>query len=147
VTDQELETLVVVAAMQPVTTKDINAIRKTESAEVLQALRKRKLIIQRAKPYPPKCLWKTSQLFLDMFDLDNVEELRKVMRSSIGGEQWGSDEEFTLTRSATSTWLRQLGTRNRVARAAARKRCSTGSVCGTLAGGRGGIVVDVPIFA
>ena len=81
ITSQALETLAIVALRQPVSTGDINAIRGIESAGTIQTLRNRKLIVRAARLGPRReRIWRTTQLFLDIFGLASLNELYKEGR-------------------------------------------------------------------
>jgi segregation and condensation protein B len=81
-TKQALETLVIVALKQPVTIGDINAIRKIESAGTVHTLRNRKLIARAARLGPNReKFWRTTPLFLEMFNLKSLDELRQDGRA------------------------------------------------------------------
>jgi segregation and condensation protein B len=80
-TSQALETLAIVALKQPVTTRDINAIRGIESASAIDTLRNRKLIARTARLGPRReRIWRTTQLFLETFGLASLDELYKEGR-------------------------------------------------------------------
>jgi segregation and condensation protein B len=82
-TTQALETLAIIALKQPVSTGDINAIRgiKIKSERTVLTLRNRKLIAGSARWGPRReNIWRTTQLFLDTFGLDNLDELYKEGR-------------------------------------------------------------------
>ena len=81
-TEQALEALAVVALKQPVTTEEVTAIRGTESYQTIETLRRHKLI---AKVEPrgaegKAARWRTTQHFLDLFDLADLKELYKEGR-------------------------------------------------------------------
>ena len=68
-------------AKQPVTTRDINAIRGIESASAIDTLRNRKLIARTARLGPRReRIWRTTQLFLETFGLASLDELYKEGR-------------------------------------------------------------------
>jgi segregation and condensation protein B len=72
-----LETLVIVALKQPVTLGEINAIRKIESAGTLQTLGNRRLIARATRLGPKReRYWRTTPLFLEIFQLTSLDELR-----------------------------------------------------------------------
>jgi segregation and condensation protein B len=71
-----LETLIVIAWKQPVTTADINASRGVESLGMLLTLQKRKLITGVIGPGPRRMkYWITTQLFLEVFNLTSLDDL------------------------------------------------------------------------
>jgi segregation and condensation protein B len=81
ITSQALETLAIVALKQPVSTGDINAIRGIESAGTVQTLRNRKLIARSPRlGLRRERIWRTTQLFLDIFGLASLNELYKEGR-------------------------------------------------------------------
>jgi segregation and condensation protein B len=78
---QALETLAIVALKQPCTIGDINNIRSIESAGTVQTLRNRKLIARTAHLGPRReKYWRTTQLFLETFNLTSPDELREAGR-------------------------------------------------------------------
>jgi segregation and condensation protein B len=79
---QALETVVIIALKQPVTIGEINAIRKIESAGTVQTLRNRKLIARAARLGSRReKYWRTTPLFLEMFKLKSLDELRQDGRA------------------------------------------------------------------
>jgi segregation and condensation protein B len=79
---QALETVVIIALKQPVTIGEINAIRNIESAGTVQTLQNRKLIARAARSGPRReKYWRTTPLFLEMFKLKSLDELRQDGRA------------------------------------------------------------------
>jgi segregation and condensation protein B len=78
ITDQADEVLAVVAHTQPVSVQSVSDIRGIDSAAVINSLAERGLI-QRLKRLGPnrERLWKVSQRFLDLHNLDRIEEIFK----------------------------------------------------------------------
>jgi segregation and condensation protein B len=73
---QALEALAVIAYNQPLSLADIDRTRKVESAAVLTTLRKRKLVESRKRGMSGERLWSTTPLFLEMFRLTSLQELK-----------------------------------------------------------------------
>ena len=78
ITGQADEVLATIAHLQPVSVQGVSDIRGIDSAAVISSLAERGLI-QRLKRLGEnrERLWKVSQRFLDMHNLDQVEELFK----------------------------------------------------------------------
>jgi segregation and condensation protein B len=78
ISDQADEVLAVIAYKQPISVKGTSDIRGIDSAAVITSLAERGLI-QRLKQLGPnrERLWKVSQRFLDMHNLNRVEDLFK----------------------------------------------------------------------
>jgi len=74
---QALETLAVVAYSQPVSLADIDRTRNVESAAALMTLRKRKLVESKKRGLNGERLWSTTPLFLEMFRLTSLQNLRQ----------------------------------------------------------------------
>ena len=81
-TEQALEALAVVALKQPVTTEEVTVIRGTESYGAIETLRRHKLIAK-AEPRGIEsraARWRTTQQFLELFGLADLQELYKEGR-------------------------------------------------------------------
>jgi segregation and condensation protein B len=78
ITGQADEVLAVIAHTQPVSVQGVSDIRGKESAAVIASLAERGLI-QRLKRLGPnrERLWKVSQRFLDLHNLNRVDEIFK----------------------------------------------------------------------
>ena len=107
ITSQALETLAIVALKQPVSTGDINAIRGIESAGTVQTLRNRKLIARSPRlGLRRERIWRTTQLFLDIFGLASLNELYKegrmeeVFTSLYSGTMGAEDRAAPLNHAA-----------------------------------------------
>lgn len=74
---QALETLAIVAHMQPVTKSDIESIRGVNSDSVVATLLDRNLIVEsgRKDVVGRPMLYKTTQLFLESFGLRSLDDL------------------------------------------------------------------------
>ncbi len=83
ISDQADEVLAVIAYKQPISVKGTSDIRGIDSAAVITSLAERGLI-QRLKQLGPnrERLWKVSQRFLDMHNLNRVEDLSRKMSPS-----------------------------------------------------------------
>jgi segregation and condensation protein B len=81
-TQQSLETLAVVALRQPVTTDDVTAIRGVDSTATIETLRQRKFIAKVAQQRGKAIHWRTTQTFLDLFGLRNMDDLYRDYRDS-----------------------------------------------------------------
>ena len=92
-TEQALEALAVVALKQPVTTEEVTVIRGAESYQTIETLRRHKLIAK-AEPRGAEgkaARWRTTQHFLDLFGLADLQELYKEGRiERVFGEMYGS---------------------------------------------------------
>lgn len=78
ISDQANEVLAVIAHTQPVSVQRVSDIREIDSAAVINNLAERGLI-QRLKRLGPnrERLWKVSRRFLDMHNLNSIEEIFK----------------------------------------------------------------------
>jgi len=74
-TQQALETLAVVALRQPVSADEVTAIRGVDSAATIQTLRGRRFISKVARQPGQPGRWRTTQTFLDLFGLRNLDDL------------------------------------------------------------------------
>ena len=81
-TEQALEALAVVALKQPVTTEEVTVIRGAESYGTIETLRRHKLIAKAEQRGAESRAthWRTTQHFLDLFGLADLQELYKEGR-------------------------------------------------------------------
>ena len=74
---QALETLAIIALKQPVTTEQVNAVRRVTSLATLETLQKRKLIAS-VRPHDEvsrRKHWRTTEEFLNEFGLGSIDEV------------------------------------------------------------------------
>lgn len=76
ITDQANEVLAVIALTQPVTVQKVSEIRGKDSAAVIDNLAERGLLVRlKRRAENRAALWKVSRRFLNMHNLNQIEEL------------------------------------------------------------------------
>jgi len=71
-----IDTLAIVAYHQPVGTKEIDELRGKPSGHILSQLVRRQLVkIERSSEKPREARYRTTPRFLDLFDLESLEDL------------------------------------------------------------------------
>ncbi|MBX3097014.1 MAG: SMC-Scp complex subunit ScpB [Fimbriimonadaceae bacterium] len=75
-----LETLAVVAYRQPITAPEVEEVRGVDSSYTLRTLAERRLIVEVGRKQTPgrPVLWGTSQHFLHMFNLPDLQALPQL---------------------------------------------------------------------
>lgn len=89
-----MDVLALIALQPGITLPEITRIRETDSAALVEALRRRRLI----KPMAPRPgqrarRWVTTETFLKQFDLNATSEVRKAVEArTLGGKMHGQSE-------------------------------------------------------